>query len=159
MLRLSWGGVVCVVAVAVLVGCNSGHTSKGPKTAKVTGLVTLDGNPVGAGAIVVFAPKAARGTTAQSVTDASSKYKLDAVPDSYNVTVAKTETAEEGTKPMTQKEAMLLKMKEDREAKAKKGKSAAKDLLPAKYKSAATSGLTADVKDAPNDIPLKLESR
>jgi len=162
MLRLGWQGLLCVVVTAMLVGCTgSSGTGKGPKMARVTGPVTLDGTPV-PGATVIFAPKpGAIGTAASGTTDAQGRYSLNAVPDSYVVTIVKTESTEaEGAKPTSMEDAMKQKMKREREAKTKKGAAPnVKDLLPVKYSSATTSNLTADVKDGTNDIPFRLDSK
>jgi hypothetical protein len=80
--------------VATLAGCSPG----GPALGKVSGRVTLDGQPV-AKAAVTFVPQTG-GRPAMAVTDDSGQYKLDSSTDkagvptgTYSVTVIKQESA------------------------------------------------------------------
>lgn len=155
--------LLIAVAVASLLGC---QRSGGPSTAAVTGTVTFKGKPV-AGAIVTFAPKAPPARAAAGTTDASGRFRLTtltpgdgAMAGSYSVTVTKVTRptglpAESGAIP-PEAEAALRKAKE--EAKKTEGTEESKDLLPEKYKGAATSGLTAEVKAGQkNDFTFDLK--
>lgn len=129
-----------LVALGCLAGCSGKGGGGGLKTVPVTGTVTYKGAPA-AGATVMFSPAAGKGAAAVGVTDSQGNFKLraqggaeGAVPGSYRVTVFKTESAGATAEPV--------------EAKIEGGGAPAKpaDQLPAKYKSAETSKLTAEVK-------------
>ena len=86
--------VCCLAALTCLfcltsLGCGSGN----PATAKVTGTVTVDGQPI-QGAVVVFHP--ATGRAATGVTDAAGKFALTtfegqdgALPGEHKVAISK----------------------------------------------------------------------
>jgi len=145
------GSLVCVLAVVALVataGCAKPVDTR-PKRVPFSGKVTLDGAPV-EGATVVLAPEGGSGNAASGMTNAEGVVNFTtfesrdgAVPGKYLVTVAKTAfpdgralTADDPSyDPSTAVTAVV------------KG---AKELLPAKYKAAKTSGLTVEVKDGEN---------
>ena len=81
-----FGCVLAALAVLPLVGCDSG-----PATGLVSGVVTIDGKPIG-GAVVNFYPTDGRAST--GTTDANGQYelaftrqKMGAVLGSHKVTI------------------------------------------------------------------------
>jgi len=126
-------GVACAGLVFVFAGCDGG-----PKVYPVTGLVTYEGKPV-EGASVTFVSNASVATFA--TTDASGKFSMatrgaPGLPaGEYQVGISKVES---GNVPKMAAEDMM-KMQ-------KAGPSAIpKPLLPPKYSSVQSSGLTATV--------------
>jgi hypothetical protein len=161
----SWKFFLCLAAVVVFAGCGGGGSEVGATA--VSGTVTLDGQPV-EGANVAFAPKGEGGRAATGITDAEGKFTLTtleagdgAMPGSYGVTVTKKSGGSAGfVDPRDQGGEMTPEqMKAVMEA-AEGGAQKSKDELPAKYASADTSGLTADVSDSGgNDFTLELTSK
>lgn len=140
-----WGAVVGMLLAA---GCAKA-TDNRPKRVPFSAKVTLDGAPVD-GATVVLAPESGTGPAASGMTNAEGVCAFTtfdsrdgAVPGRYLVTVAKTSfpdgaplTAEDPNyDPSTAVVAVV------------KG---SKELLPVKYKTAKTSGLTVEVKNGEN---------
>ena len=155
MLRFSLSVLVCVVMVAGLVGCDGGAG-----TVDVSGTVTYKGKPV-EGASVIFAPTDSGGKSAAGTTDAQGHFTLTtleagdgAVPGAYAVTISKVEGGAAAGGTQTEEEAYESAFPgSDTEEAAE-----AKDLLPAKYKTAATSKLTATVEaSGENDFPFELK--
>ena len=162
-------GLVCMVALVLSIGCTG---TTGPKTEPVSGVVTLDGNPLD-GANVVFSPSGGGGKAAAGTTDSSGNYKLTtqnpsdgAVVGSYQVSITKVE----GSAPavdlsgLSEQEKMKKSMEayysSDRFKKqgGKAGGPEVKSLVPAKYGDPKTSGLTAEVKAGPNSFNFDLKS-
>ncbi|HUT93605.1 MAG TPA: carboxypeptidase-like regulatory domain-containing protein [Thermoguttaceae bacterium] len=151
MFRLILRGSVCLALLACLVGCSGGGDADHPKTVSVTGTVTYNGSGV-EGAMVTFSPAEAGGFGSIGTTDASGKFTLmsqwgaaGAVPGSYKVAISKTEV--QGV------EADVEEAQIDENAPPAQ----ITEHLPAKYKSAQTSQLTAEVKaDGENDFPFDL---
>jgi len=153
MLRFWFSWVVCGLAAAVLAGCGGGELDVVP----ATGTVTLDGQPV-EGATVTFVPQDADGRTATGTTDQSGKFVLQtagagegALPGKYKVTVSKVAVgAAAGTEATTEEQGMqqvMQQMQGARDPAAQLSKPLQEqDQLPARYKSADTSGLEAEVK-------------
>ena len=145
---------IAVLAVAVL-GCGGGGEggrANGPATVAVSGVVTYKGTPVD-GAIVTF--HSANGTqSAFGKTDAKGRYQLTtfesgdgAVPGEYQVTTKKTQISGGDELPEDHPDY----------GKAPIAESTVTELLPARYGSPETSGLTATVKEGSNDLPFALE--
>lgn len=139
--------------VVSLVGCSG---SKGPATAKVSGVVKHNGAPVD-GATIVFSPVAG-GRPATAVSDSQGHYDLStygdkdgAVPGDYKITVEKTKT--EGETPNLTYE-QINDMQQRGEPVPGP---VTKNLLPEKYISPATTDLSATVKSGTNDVPLDLK--
>jgi len=133
--------ICCFIALGCAIGCGS----KNPLgVVKVTGKVTLDGQPI-SGATVSFVPKSeADGQLASATTDAEGGYSLTtagagdiagAVPGTYSVILRKFEqedvlgTGEEATSQGPSYAAPKVTR-----------------ILPAKYENATTSGLSATVE-------------
>ena len=136
-----------------LLGCSG---SKGPATAKVSGVVKYNGAPV-EGATIVFSPVAG-GRPGTAVSDSQGHYDLStygdkdgAVPGEYKVTVEKSKT--EGEAPnLTYEQINDMQMRGEPIPGP-----VTKNLLPEKYISPATTELTATVKSGTNDVPLELK--
>ena len=153
--RAIWKLVSIVVIAGFAVGCGGG-SGRTAATVPVTGTVTLDGAPV-AGAIVAFAPKAQGVSAAFGTTDASGQFTLTTVQPgdgamvgSYDVTVTKT-TAPAGAAsgpsdydPDSQ-DSVDAAYAEHYASEEEGADTEPKDLLPTKYKDAATSELKAEV--------------
>ncbi len=160
MLRFSLCILVCAAVTVALTGCGGGGADLGTST--VTGTVTYNGEAV-EGASVGFVPSGEGGKMAAGTTDAQGKFTLTtieagdgAVPGSYQVSVSKTEGGAAAGGEQTEEEARAAAM-------PKMGGETGpapevKDLLPAKYRDAANSGLTAEVKaGGGNDFPFDLK--
>jgi len=146
MLRFSLSVLVCVVMVAGLVGCDGGG---GAGTVAISGTVTYNGSPV-EGASVVFAPTDSSGKTAAGTTDAQGNFTLTtieagdgAMPGVYTVTITKVEGGAAPGETQTEEEAYESAFPGSGTAAEP---AEVKDLLPGKYKTAATSELTATVE-------------
>lgn len=149
----SWTAVVMASSVTALIGCSGSGVPGRPPTHPATGSVSLDGTPV-AGATVTLVPQAG-GHAAVAVTDSSGGFRLTtfqagdgAVAGTYGVTVEKRvapgAAAADGaeyqppTGPLPPPE----------------------NVLPAKYASAETSGLTATIESGrPNTVTLDLSAK
>ncbi len=140
---------LCLVALAmaaVLPAC-----SKAIKTEGVTGVITYNGEPL-ADATVKFIPTDATGSQSYGKTNEKGEYKLQTLlgaadagttPGEYKVTVDCITTVETGN--------MIQENGEEKE------ETVAESLIPTKYNSAETSGLTATVKPGDNKIDFALE--
>lgn len=151
--------VVLVVGVAVLTGCESGGYS-GP-TGTVSGTVTLNGEPVPQGCTVLFIADAGHTATGQvgpggtySLSVVGKSGKSSAVPvASYKVCVtppAKAAESEEDYDAMMERSASG---EEQPQAQAP----AQEEVIPAAFRSTATSNLSYEVKQGSNTIDVKLE--
>ncbi len=140
---------LAAIAAALASGCGGGQGTKGPATYKVTGTVTLNGQPV-SGASVTFAPSG-KGGPAVGKTDASGQYTLrsgaqeGAAAGQYLVGISKYEYADAGKAAGgtgTGSAEMPADYKPD-----DTGGGGGKNALPAKYESPAGSGLKATVTE------------
>lgn len=169
---MTWAAIRRFAAVALslvlLAGCQGGGTTL--DTVPVTGTVTLSGSPV-VGATVTFSPKGEGGRAAFATTDANGQYTLTTVTagdgamvGSYGVAIAKTEQAAaanvQGGAVGEMSPEQLDAVYEAARSEIEGGPDAdtgPKELLPVRYKDAATSGLTAEVKDGEdNDFDFDL---
>lgn len=173
--RCTW--FMAFIGLGSLAGCGSDpFVENRPEVVPVTGVVTLGGAPV-EGATVTFvnttgmAPgEQVTGRSSVGRTDQSGRFELTtfesgdgAVPGEYTVTVTKYEvqvTGGGGTTTDVTEEGGSLEGEsytapgEDDSA----NDDTATNLLPEKYASAKSSGLTVTVKaDGENDIPISLE--
>lgn len=126
------GCSLALASVLLLVGCGGG--SDLPELGEVTGVVTLDGQPV-SGAQVQFIPQSGRPSSGE--TDASGKYELHYTADVAGAVLGshtvKINTAVDGRDdPSTEK-------------------------IPARYNS--KSELTEEVKSGVNEINFDLKSK
>jgi hypothetical protein len=138
--------IIVVLCPIVLSGCSG--TASELDVVPARGIVTFDGQPV-EGANVIFSPADGNQTLAsQAVTDSDGRFEMSThsgggkfvpgiAPGRYAVTVTKLDTAAVSTTLAPPK-----------------------DLLPKKYGSPQTSGLTADiVAGAENDFKFALSSK
>lgn len=130
-------------------GC--GRSANRPKTVKVNGVVLYNGQPV-EGALVMLVATDPNGRGAVGKTDAQGKFTLTtfdpndgAIPGTYNVAISKTVLEGEPPPENPQNTGGL-----------EPDKRIPKDLLPVKYKVAATSGLKAEIKE-PGPVELRFE--
>lgn len=148
----------CLLGMAVLVLAGCGES--GPPTATVTGTVLLDGDPVEGATVTFMGPGASR--VAAGVTDAQGKFSLmmdgkeGAAIGDNQVAVSKIEKGSAPTVPTTG---------EDGPPDLTKGpppitdEFIGKNLLPQKYQSPATSGLSFPVKEGTNDFKIELTKK
>ena len=145
------------MGIVMLSGCSAGEPA-GPKTAKVTGVVTYQGKPV-AEATVVFLGDG-RIQAAQALTNDAGLFVLTttkpgdgAVPGNHVVSVTKVV----GNLAATSKKDLSM------EGAVKAGEDAAKEskllhLVPQKYSAASSSPLRFTVKEGEkNHFEIKLE--
>lgn len=130
---------VCLALATMLIGCGPGETR--PRTIEVTGVVTLDGQPVEAATVSFIS---ASGGSA-GITDANGRFSLvnGAAPGRYDVTVTKMAggslrpPATSGGPPTGEPP---------------------KSLLPERYISPKNSGLSAEVTaDGGNEFEVRLQ--
>ncbi len=156
MCRLILRGSGCLALLACFIGCPQAGNEKAPATAPVTGTVTYKGAAV-EGAVVTFSPASSGGSAAVATTDAQGNFTLKsqwgtegAEPGNYKVAISKSEV--EGG-PGGEEEIEDARIGGAEEAPA----ATVTEDLPAKYKSAETSGLTAEVKaDTTNEFKFDL---
>jgi Carboxypeptidase regulatory-like domain len=155
--------ILMLAGVSVWVGC--AHKPAVEGLVKVTGTVTYQGKPV-EGATVVFSPEG-KGRPASGRTDSSGRFQLTtleandgAMPGKYRVAISKFEGASSAATPPSADE-MAKKFTQMRGRAAVKGGAAklggAKNLLPVKYRSPKTSGLTAEVPKDGKDFSFSLD--
>lgn len=145
---------MCLLVLAMtasFVGCGSPASVEG--VVATTGTVTHQGQPV-EGATVTFAPDGS-GRACSGLTDASGRFKMTtlqpgdgSIPGKYKVSVSKSELVGD----MSHEETMAYI-----EQHGKGPTITVKELLPAKYKSTESSGLTAEVTEGgENDFTFDL---
>jgi hypothetical protein len=157
------------VLAAALLGVvgSTGCNSEGPSTYAVSGVVKHNGNPV-EGAVVSFVPTQSTEDTSTAVgtTDASGKYVLTtrasgdgAIPGEYKVSIRKTEGGGGGTAAGGGAVSTDGEMPADYSGASDAPPPVTKDLLPAKYASPDTSGLTATVGNKAETFNFDLEGQ
>jgi hypothetical protein len=144
---------VCSVLALLLVGCGPPPT----KLVPASGTVTYNGEPV-EGATVTFLVEG-NAVVADGKTGADGKFSLStggqpgAPAGKATVGVSKQEGGGAETGPMTKEEMMKLT-----ENPAMTTDEAPKDLLPTKYASPGTSGLSFEIKaDGGNEFSIELK--
>jgi len=142
--------LLSVIGALLVFGCGKTSANR-PKTVKVNGVVLYNGQLV-EGALVMLVSTDPNGRGAVGKTDASGKFTLTtfdpgdgAIPGTYNVAISKTIL--EGEPPPENPQ---------NTGGVEPDKRVSKDLLPPKYKVAATSGLKAEIKE-PGPVELKFE--
>lgn len=130
----------CLLLVA---GCSSDETFRPP--ASISGLVTLDGQPLSSGSIQFTSP--ATGETASANIGSDGRYKVEFpaadIGSVYDVTIGPTVTENE-----------------DATAMMEAGQEPPQSPAPAKYRDRSTSGLTFTMKaEGENNYDVKLEDR
>lgn len=154
--------ILCLICFGLLgslfffsAGCGKKADSR-PKTAAVSGIITMNGQPV-ADADVVFQP-AGQSPAATGRTDGDGNYQLTtfqsddgAVPGQYLVSVTKYDRPAESASSSSEEYVPPT-------AASAQASAAPKNLLPEKYASPKTSTLTATVQDGQeNQFDFKLE--
>lgn len=136
---MKYFNLICLftLCLCLTAGCGGGAGSDQPDLGTVTGVVTMDGDPL-SGVTVTFTPT--EGRPSNGVTDEAGKYELGylrdikgAVIGTHSVSIT---TPQEAPTPPGQKY---------------------KDPIPAKYNAQTT--LTEEVKAGDNTIDFKLESK
>ena len=142
-------GIALAASLTVLGGCG------GPRPVKVTGKVTLNGEPV-EGARVQFVPVLDTGKQANGSTGRDGQFELTtvenndgAIPGDYKVVITYTTPVETGPGESTEK---VMKQAMDMQKQAAKKKP--KYLIPNEYTSAATTPRTVKV---PTDGPVVID--
>lgn len=133
------------VALAVgLTGCGQ----NGPKLAKVTGVVTLDGKPV-PGAVLTFIPRTPDGSPSYGATDQNGRYEMH-----FSSKKAGALLGDHDVEIVTEK----ISKRELAEIKAQ-GESAPAEYvaIPKKYRQ--PGALTASVADGKNSVDFPLVTR
>jgi hypothetical protein len=149
---------IALVQIALMMGCDS---DTNPKTYKVSGIISLKGQPVEK-ATLVFIPKGENGNPATAVSSKDGRYELTtfnaadgAVPGEYSIKISKLEYKEERTSTEnvyanSEEESVNYKLSESAGAPPK-------NLLPAKYANPMTSGLTYTVPEANSSFDIDLK--
>ena len=106
--------------MAVTLGCGKAGT-------KFTGVVTLDGKPVGNAVVQFFPERSEGGRTAATVTDATGRFDVAVAPVAYRVTIVAERTV--GQKADDASPTMMADVREV--------------ITPVRYRDAKTSPLTA----------------
>lgn len=83
MLPKTTAALLSCFALLGVAGCGGG-----PETAPVTGIVTLDGDPL-PGAAITFSPESTEGSTSHGMTDAQGKYSLMFTRDKSGAMIGK----------------------------------------------------------------------
>jgi len=151
--------LVAVCGFALVSGCSS--EPERPPVYPVTGTVTMKSRPL-ENARIVFVPMQG-GAPASGITDKEGKYSLTtfnagdgAQAGQYGVKVAKYDgqappEAQEPAKQITYEEEQKMQFADE------KPHPVAKSVLPKKYGSEGTSGLSHTVKDGPSTFDIKIE--
>lgn len=153
-----------MLALGVLVSTGCGRS--GPAVAFVEGTVLLDGQPV-ADATVGLSPLAG-GLPAVGMTDADGRFHLSstgggrpeagAVPGEYSVVVSKQVVEYSGTPPTPEQESSTPPAPGSDRGAARPPTQTVRDLVPAAYGQAESSGLRAVVKPGRNTLQFELRS-
>jgi hypothetical protein len=133
-------------ALAIVAGCDS--STKGPQTYPVTGQVTLDGQPVAAADVAFLpSPSTPDAVPAQAVTDENGRFEVVSLFDQGRTSQAGMTAGTYGVQ-VTQ-----LKPPPSNAGLSQ----APRNMLPQKYASPATSGLSATVvPDGENQFIFEL---
>jgi len=145
------------LVVLVLAGCSSG-TGRAP-TYPVSGTVKMKGQPL-AGATVVFVPvEGASHEAAMGISDASGKFKLTtfsaddgAQEGNYRIKVLKFDNSK-----ATKQEVISYEQEQKMQFGEERPTPPAKNTLPKKYESEATSGIIHTVPKGASTLDISIE--
>jgi len=141
------GSFSALLVLLMSTGCGPG----GPETAPVSGTVTLDGQPV-AGAAVMLVPESA-GRPAHGVTDSQGKFTLTTFEEGDGALVGKHSV----TVTLKKVTGMLADV-DGLSGGVAPGGIKEEWIIPKKYSSPKTSGLSAEVKKSGEPLVLDLKS-
>jgi len=150
---------VCLTVLVGFVGCERESPREGPQMVEVTGTITLDGEPV-EGAHIGFSPETS-GPAAFAVSDKRGRYELrtrdpgdGAIPGKYGISA--TKEISEGGMEFESQAALEAYVQEHGERPPPRRTI---NMLPEKYSTKKTSGLTAEINVAKkNRFDLELTS-
>jgi hypothetical protein len=150
---------ITLFVIVTLAGCSS--RSSQPPTYPVTGSVTWKGKPVPNATVVLIPAGGAGQESAAGVTDASGKFQLTTynLNDGAHAGEYQVKVSQYDTKPPSAKnETMTI---EEEQKLAFSGQEIptppSKNLLPKKYESEATSGITHTVTEGPTTLEITIQ--
>ncbi|MBC7351982.1 MAG: carboxypeptidase regulatory-like domain-containing protein [Thermogutta sp.] len=154
-----------VSGLVISQGCGSRTRGNIPQTAPVSGIVTLDGQPVD-GATVVFVPTGTPAYGAYAVTDSKGRFVLKssetvsgAVPGKYFVQVTKLVTDTTGKQYVVAEDAEHAALASGDTTPTGTG-GITRNVLPEKYANPKTSGIEVTVPpEGLQDFEIKLSSQ
>ena len=142
---LKYGLLIALLGAAMMLGCNSG----GQRIAPVSGTVTYNGKPV-PGAHVSFVPSDGSSRAAEGLTDANGKFTLGTFSTSDGAVVGTHKIGVIANGP--------ARPARPGEGSGMPGETVpGPPLIPAKYFSPETSGITQEVKPGSNSVELTLK--
>ena len=143
-------------SILSLTGCEEPMTDQ--PTGTVSGVLMIDGQPVGEGFGIVFM-QPEEGTAVVGATDPDGKYELrwfkagvdsEEIPvGTYQIMVQPPGAEEEVDVEALTPEQMLAGEAPDE---------APKQYFPPRYRSTATSNLSVQIEEGPNDVPIEMKS-
>jgi hypothetical protein len=155
--------LIVSLILSISVGCQKKHADN-PDFRFVTGIVTLDNNPL-EGATVTFFPLEPSGMPASGYTNAQGKYTLTALdsfnagkgtkPGKYRVTVKKNEKVIDTD--MDELNAGRITYNEYQERQNKQPPSQPQSIVPIIYTDQAKSPLVVTIEDKKNILDLDLK--
>jgi hypothetical protein len=142
--------LTCIL-LSLLAGCSGGNDkwkSSRPKTVLAGGVVTLDGKPLEAAQVVFVSSSADSGTGGSGLTDADGNFELSSFPPDKGIPP--------GTYQVMIVKAIVPEVQEVSED-VFSPPATAKLLVPVKYTTPTTSGLTVEIpEEGKADIALQL---
>lgn len=144
----------------LLIGC--GPVDDGlPRTVEASGVVTIDGNPLEGGAIVLMQDDGKY--FARGISDSRGRFSLDAfesktgaVPGTYKMTISKTVTVDKATPASTPK-GLAEDQEHAAEGEPDRANASWVNDLPSKYSNPTTSGLQVVIpEDGTSDLKIEL---
>ena len=122
--------LIAVIVLSAMAGCSGAATER--ETGSATGMVSLDGEPVTAGSVNFRSNES--GSAATAALDSSGTFQVDTMlTGTYQVFLAPPEPTPDDPQP-----------------------AAGGAAIPEKYREAATSGFTADVKPGENRFEFSM---
>jgi hypothetical protein len=138
--EVRWIRTAVIALCGVLVGCGGSELG-----AEVSGVVTLDAQPIGPG-VVVFAPKGGKENPAIGAIQADGSYYLKTSQD-------------RGLRPDMYQVALQINEIPTDLAPGQRDMRPAKSRIPEKYSGVETSGLEYDVRPGANTIDIEITSQ